>query len=156
VYQLIYRSQATHPICPTELDALLFRSRPKNARTGITGLLVYHDRTFLHWIEGETRAVQALYRKIRLDPRHMDTTVLIETAAARRKFAAWNMGLFNADLHPLWDLPGFAEEFDDLYTLEDIVANPQTASRFIHQFGSVREWRILVEVGRTPAAVASA
>ena len=53
VFQLIYVSLATRPMTPGDLVELLTQSRDKNARLGITGLLVYHNREFMQLLEGE-------------------------------------------------------------------------------------------------------
>lgn len=44
--QLIYASAATERFDESTLDSLLERSRTNNARRGLTGILLYHERSF--------------------------------------------------------------------------------------------------------------
>lgn len=48
----IYSSAATNNFSPTDLAALLTECREKNLKAGLTGMLLYGDRTFLADIPG--------------------------------------------------------------------------------------------------------
>jgi hypothetical protein len=151
VHQLIYFSSATHSFCEIELEELLERSRRKNKLNGITGVLVYHDRTFLHLLEGDKCAVQSLYARIRLDPRHMVTTILSESAVSKRSFRGWNMGLLNADLTPLWELPGFTPAFDELHSFDEAVGDPSLVKKLFVHIHNSKPWRDAVDSGQGAA-----
>ena len=92
-FRLIYRSRSK--VAEANRDAELsniFRvARRKNAELGITGaLLMYHD-WFAQTLEGEERAVRALYARIEKDPRHDTVEMLEDGFVASRVFARWAM-----------------------------------------------------------------
>lgn len=95
--QLLYVSGATGPVSEAEIDRILATSRRNNAVTGITGLLLVADETFVQVLEGEREAVLRLVETLRRDPRHRNFMVLVETQATQRVFGAWHMGFKRLD-----------------------------------------------------------
>jgi hypothetical protein len=73
------------------LDELLRVARDKNARLGITGMLLYKDGAFIQALEGDEPVVQSLYDEIRHDQRHGHITILSEMEIAARQFPNWSM-----------------------------------------------------------------
>ena len=92
VFSLIYVSSAARVFSESELLDLLNRSREKNHRLNITGMLLYKDGNFMQALEGEQEQVRELYGKICGDPRHHGTLVLIQGPEERRQFPDWSMG----------------------------------------------------------------
>lgn len=92
VYQLVYASRAARPFTDEDLAELLRRSRAKNDRLGVTGMLLYHDGSFIQALEGEREAVEALYERIAADPRHDDALLLHRGEQEGRSFEGWSMG----------------------------------------------------------------
>lgn len=88
---LAYCSSASRLLDSAELVELLRQSRENNLRRGITGLLLYHDGSFMQVLEGEIDAVQTLYHTICGDPRHKTVTRLTAAPLARRNFGEWSM-----------------------------------------------------------------
>lgn len=70
---------------------ILAHSRKNNARHQIVGGLLFGEGCFLQCLEGEVQAVQKLYSKIEVDPRHRDVTVLSQSTIRQRGFDAWSM-----------------------------------------------------------------
>jgi hypothetical protein len=70
---------------------ILAKSRKNNALQGIVGGLLFGDGCFLQCLEGPDRVVDALYEKIRVDPRHQDVTVLSRHPVERTSFGTWSM-----------------------------------------------------------------
>lgn len=68
-------------------------SKTNNERRAITGVLCYKQGYFLQLLEGEELAVLRLYLKIAQDPRNTGCTVIHVSAAARRRFQNWTMGV---------------------------------------------------------------
>ena len=90
-YRLIYSSEATAEMERTDLEQMLEESRLRNARRGITGVLVFVDGVFLQVLEGERDDVEDLMVSIRRDPRHRNIKVFHEEEIDRRAFPAWRM-----------------------------------------------------------------
>lgn len=88
---ILYRSVATTEFNAENLCELVARAETSNADHGISGLLVYADRRFFQWIEGEDLAVDALFSRIKVDPRHEHIDVLVLRDAIQRYFPAWGM-----------------------------------------------------------------
>ena len=125
LYQLLYNSVATNPMDEAALQSILSCARQHNAVHGISGLLIYEDRTreFLQVIEGPEAAVKELYANICRDARHGHFDVLTEGPVAERGFGGWSMGfrLLGTD-HPTAE-SGYAEIYQ-----RGFVAAPQTDS----------------------------
>jgi hypothetical protein len=109
VIQLAYVSSACTPFSQGELVDLLKQARAKNERLGVTGLLLYKDGNFLQVLEGESDIVHQLIRQIEADPRHRDTTVLLDEPVTARSFPDWSMGFRNLSDPQIQALPGFSD-----------------------------------------------
>ncbi len=75
------------------MDALVRHSRESNRRSGITGVLLHVGESFFQVLEGPPEAIDALYAKILLDPRHTRITRIIYEPIARRFFGDTSMSL---------------------------------------------------------------
>lgn len=111
---LIYSSVATRQLDAADLTQLLEQSRNANARTDVTGMLLFRNGYFLQLLEGPDVEVRTKLRTIKQDERHTKVTVLIEDLIEHRQFPDWTMG-FPTD-HDLVDVPGYRATFDDLET----------------------------------------
>lgn len=96
MYQLIYASAAVKPLNPEELATLLEKSRVKNSKVGITGLLLYHAGSFLQVLEGPEEAVDECFRRIEDDPRHTNVKVLLRDGVETSEFDEWSMGFVDS------------------------------------------------------------
>jgi len=90
--QISYISKATKSMTQEDLEEILGSSRENNARLGITGMLLYGNKTFVQILEGEEHLVNALVNKIKQDRRHSDFHVLRKKNIERREYADWSMG----------------------------------------------------------------
>ncbi|MGI4731604.1 MAG: BLUF domain-containing protein [Janthinobacterium lividum] len=86
--QLVYIST---PRGPVDLAAILRSSRRNNARCDVTGLLYHDGRRFLQALEGEERAVEETFERIRDDPRHCAMVILSRRIVDVREFGPWQM-----------------------------------------------------------------
>lgn len=91
MFHLIYLSRVRFGLDKAQWRTLLEQSRVKNPRFGITGLLLHHEGRILQVLEGEERAVRALYDVIRADPRHENCTTLLEEPILSRHYPQWPM-----------------------------------------------------------------
>lgn len=92
IRQLIYVSAARQPFSPDQLDRLLEQSRTHNGRSGLTGLLLYEDGSFLQLLEGPEEAVRTTFSRIAKDPRHHRVITVHEVDVSERSFPDWSMG----------------------------------------------------------------
>lgn len=90
--RLIYMSEATQPVDGEMLDSILMKARANNGMCGVTGLLLYHDGTFLQCLEGPNSGVQRILDKISADGRHRKIKTLCDDEVEDRLFASWEMG----------------------------------------------------------------
>jgi len=91
--RVLYLSRSRRALLQNELLPMCAGFAAANARTDVTGVLVYSGQSFLQVIEGEQQAVGVLLRRIESDDRHGSMTVMIDEPVSARLFADWNMGL---------------------------------------------------------------
>jgi hypothetical protein len=104
--QVVYVSSSEGFFGAKDLEEILLVSRRKNARLGITGILLYRGGNIMQVLEGEAEAVDQLFETIRRDPRHKGVIKLIDREIERRDFEFWSM-----DFRDLSDYePGPGEE----------------------------------------------
>ncbi len=86
MFHIVYASSAS------ELQAPLEQARPKNAKLGLAGMLLYKDGNFMHVLEGEKETVTKLAAIIERDPRHIGLLILLRGTSEERLFPNWTMG----------------------------------------------------------------
>lgn len=91
MHQLLYVSSAVKHLSQNELDAILKKARHNNRQQDITGMLVYHDGSFVQILEGDKAKIDRLFQTIAQDKRHNHVTLLDETAVSSRSFSNWEM-----------------------------------------------------------------
>lgn len=93
MHQIVYTSTASEDFSSADLKRLLLGARTRNKALGVSGMLVFHDGTFLQALEGEKRAVNEIFASIRSDQRHRDIDVLHRGPGFdQRVFGDWSMG----------------------------------------------------------------
>ena len=111
--QISYISSATEPMSTQALLGLLQECRQSNAGSGVTGMLLYGNGTFLQVLEGEERVIDGLIEKIRKDARHTDLQILHRRTIERRQYSDWSMGfkrVSNKELRNVEGLRDFGEK----------------------------------------------
>lgn len=111
MFQLIYVSHSCVEMDEARLRELLAQSRGKNARLGITGMLLFQHGNFMQVLEGSRDAVSSLMDSIRADSRHTNVVVIQETERPEREFADWTMGFHHIE-ESTSRIPGFSEFID--------------------------------------------
>ena len=89
--RLIYVSQSVDPHTTEQAEAILRSAHQRNARHGITGVLCVGQGVFLQVLEGERRAVNALYTRIHADPRHRNVELIHCESIDERRYGQWTM-----------------------------------------------------------------
>lgn len=88
--QIVYTSTASHEFSAADIEQLLAGARARNKAIGVTGMLLFHDGTFLQALEGEQRAVNEVFASIQSDARHRDIAVLHRGPGfGQRVFGDW-------------------------------------------------------------------
>jgi hypothetical protein len=91
--EFLYASQLA-PDQPTQVvGQIVTRARARNAREGITGLLVFDGMHFWQHLEGPAEAVNALMQRLAADPRHVQMRVVYSGATTQRHYRRFEMGL---------------------------------------------------------------
>ena len=113
--RLVYKSSPNFVVdgsaVDKEIKGILDVARERNARSGITGGLLFTQRFFFQILEGEDVAIDALFNKIAGDTRHKNVEVLSKDVIKRRRFYAWSMAHVKMR----------SQEFD---LLDRLLANP--------------------------------
>lgn len=73
------------------LSGILHDARSRNLRDGITGALICRADLYLQLLEGPAAAVEATYRRILCDDRHLDVRLLARSESPERLFGRWAM-----------------------------------------------------------------
>jgi Sensors of blue-light using FAD len=90
--RLTYASRAKN-LGPSDVKDILRSSQKNNLALGVTGALCLSNGIFLQCLEGDRTAVNALYHRILLDPRHIHPAILDFEEIVCRQFGVWSMGL---------------------------------------------------------------
>ena len=122
LYELLYTSVAKWEWSSNELIELVKESREKNLRLNITGLLIYHNREFMHVIEGEKETVFDLYDTIINDERHICVKTFWEHPISKRGFSKWSMGFINPENLDLSTLKGYSRFLKEGFSSADITS----------------------------------
>lgn len=88
----VYFSTSVGSQVENDLSGILQKSRTNNAQSGITGILLYIHGHIIQVLEGEEKAVEALYRRIEQDPRHTQVVRVFNKPIRHHLFGAWSMG----------------------------------------------------------------
>ena len=88
--QLIYSSQP-FGFDDGTLNGILLIARRNNPRDGITGALICRHDLYLQLLEGPEDAVEARYRSIARDDRHLEVVRRVSRRITERMFPNWAM-----------------------------------------------------------------
>ncbi|MGD0961733.1 MAG: BLUF domain-containing protein [Methylomonas sp.] len=121
---LIYISSASKRFSEDELVDLLSKSREKNTKLGVTGMLLYKDGNFLQVLEGEETAVMKLFGAIKANSNHQGVTILDKGELAERQFGDWSMGFRNLNDQAVQSIPGFSPYMNASFTAEEFESDP--------------------------------
>ena len=150
LYQLIYVSTAVQPFGECELADLLRHARRSNQARGLTGMLLFHEGSFLQVLEGPKHEVLKLYARIERDPRHVTSRVLLRGEVPERSFAGWAMGFYRTTSASEAELAGFPDVLARGFA-ERVRIEPDRARTALLAFRR-DAWRQHVSVSVEPAA----
>ena len=107
MFTIVYASLASTPFSNAELLKWLPAFREKNARLGVTGLLLYQDGAFMQALEGAEPTVRELFAVIRADARHHQVVTLLSGPVSERRFPDWSMGFAIGEANAGLKVPGY-------------------------------------------------
>ncbi len=90
--QTAYVSRAAEAVTEESLLSLMQQCLANNEASGVTGMLLYGNDTFLQVIEGEEAVLDTLVDKIRKDPRHAEIHFLYRKPVEHRQYTDWSLG----------------------------------------------------------------
>ena len=95
MFSLIYRSVAEESFSNAEVYQMLSDARDFNAEHDITGCLLFHDRRFLQFLEGEKEKAQHLFSLIESETRHRNIEIIQTEEKTERLFNRWSMAFYD-------------------------------------------------------------
>lgn len=124
---LIYVSTSVKMMNDSELLDILKKSRTNNEAGNVTGMLLYKGGNFMQVLEGPDDAVEAVFEKIKKDPRHKDVSVISREQIQMRQFPSWEMAFQNLDNPAIKNEPGYSQFLHDEFTAQVYRENPLRA-----------------------------
>jgi len=96
LHSLLYVSRSALPEdnLQAAVDAIVSDARLRNAKTGLTGALLFTGTHFAQYFEGEESGLEMLFSSLERDPRHEKLRVIDRSRIDRRRFRTWNMAYF--------------------------------------------------------------
>lgn len=87
--QTVYDSRAHTRISEQDIAVITAKAQPYNVAHGLTGVLFYDDRRFLHVLEGHPAQVAEAMQRIAKDPMHHSVKVRLMNRSMVRSFRGW-------------------------------------------------------------------
>jgi hypothetical protein len=134
---LVYVSTASQRFLAEDLQKLLEAARRHNERDGITGMLLYVERSFIQAIEGPSGPIQHLVARLEHDQRHYGMIKLVQEPIAQRQFAQWSMGFRQATADSLKSVDGFSDFLERGFNIEALRARPDKAHKLLLTFREI-------------------
>jgi hypothetical protein len=104
---LAYVSSRKSNCSDQEIEKILSACEKNNPSLDITGVLMYSDKQFIQYVEGESSALTSLYDKIKLDNRHERAVMISYGPIEKKIFPSWHMAnrkISNNDVDFLTDI----------------------------------------------------
>ncbi len=139
MHELFYCSLASRPMSKENIFIILETSRINNEKLGVTGMLLYYDKTkqFMQILEGDTQIILNLFEKICRDDRHSSIKLIYDGEISERSFSNWTMGFTNFSSLDHTKLEGFSYIFENGITDELLDKEPTIAIRLFQYFKSI-------------------
>ncbi len=96
LFGLVYVSTATPLADLAQIEQLLDRAQERNARAGLTGVLLYDAGNFMQYVEGPADALARVYSSIRGSRLHSGVIEILREPIRTREFPEWSMAFRSA------------------------------------------------------------
>jgi len=141
--QTTYVSRASESMTQESLLSLLQQCHANNEASGVTGMLLYGNDTFLQLLEGEETVLDTLLDKIRKDPRHTEIRFLYRKPLERRKYTDWSMGFKRVSTQGLSAIGGVSEFGEKDFNFDYLIEHEAVAEDLVERF-RVPHWDPLI------------
>jgi len=132
--QVSYVSRTKQPMSSQDLLELLLECRTNNEASGVTGMLLYGNGTFLQAIEGEDDVIERLVDTIQKDPRHDRVQMLNRESISKRQYADWSMGFENVSDADLSNVEGLANFAPDDFTFDYLSGHGPVVDKLLQHY----------------------
>jgi len=136
LYCISYVSTQAYAMTSDDLRGILEHAREKNARLGITGVLLHRGDSFFQILEGGEEEVRGLYETIAADTRHQRVEIVTEGPVSEREFTDWQMAFIELDGQDYSAMPGFS----------DLLRNTPEAREFLRGLSRSKKLALLFSV----------
>ena len=109
LYCLVYTSVSSQKMSDDDLKKILEKSREKNRKSNVTGMLLYLDPYFIQVLEGEEETIDSIFNTINQDSRHQKVSIIYKQPLDKRYFSNWFMGFNKLHHKDLDNLEGFSD-----------------------------------------------
>jgi len=140
VFRLAYVSKASALMGPGDLEKIEAKSVARNAELDITGILVMDEEKILQILEGDEKAVRALFEKILADPRHEEVRQVAGEIQETRYLSSWSLVRKQGATAPeglMKDFHLLHNRLNDRQTMEDILPEEVDLLKVISLFSAV-------------------
>ncbi|MGY6275456.1 BLUF domain-containing protein [Methylomonas sp. MgM2] len=109
LYCLVYTSVSSQKMSDEDLKQILEKSRTKNRKLDVTGMLLYLDPYFIQVLEGEEETVDSIFNSINQDSRHCKVSIIYRQPLDKRYFSNWSMGFNKIRDQDVDNIDGFCD-----------------------------------------------
>jgi len=134
LFRMAYVSTALEFYNQMMLLDLLEEANKRNAKAGITGMLLYKDGQFMQILEGSEKAVKTTFGRISKDPRHYGIIVLLKETAEERHFPDWSTAFRDLGLPDHQKVPGYSEFLNTPLTGKEFASRPSHCEKLLLLF----------------------
>jgi hypothetical protein len=132
--QTAYVSRAAETMTQEALLSLLQQCLANNESSGVTGMLLYGNDTFLQVLEGEEAVLDAVIDKIRKDPRHSKIHFLYRKPLEQRQYADWSMGFKRISAQGLQAIGGLSEFREKDFNFDYLIEHETVVETLVERF----------------------
>lgn len=88
---ILYLSKETDGLSEKAVEGIYLHSKQANKKRNISGFLCYKNGFFLQYIEGTEAAIDEVFTKIQMDPRHTVLINIADNTLESCRFENWSM-----------------------------------------------------------------
>jgi hypothetical protein len=132
--QTAYVSHAAETMTQEALLSLLQQCLANNESSGVTGMLLYGNDTFLQVLEGEEAVLDSVIDKIRKDPRHSRIHFLYRKPLERRQYSDWSMGFKRISAQGLQGIGGLSEFREKDFNFDYLIEHEAVVDTLMERF----------------------